>query len=168
MIDSDILDRYREGVRALLSAPKEEQIGTAIPEYQLIILEELLSSARHSIAVVCNEKKMFLWTEKVLKIIKDNSTANFDIKIVVANAGEESILLSLGNVARVLSKGVSGQDNFMTVVVVDGRNCMVVGPAPGDDMVLFVGGDTARTKLCTSFVDDAWSASAASSNTEAE
>lgn len=167
MIDSDILTRYREGVCALLKAPKEEQIGTAVPEYQLIILEELLSSARVSIAGMCNAKKMFLWTEKVCKIIKDKFDAGIGTKIVVANAGEESILLNLGDFATKMSRQVREQDNFMTVIVVDGKKCLVVGPELGDDMLLFVGEEADRTKLCISFVDDAWSVSDASANMEA-
>lgn len=167
MIDSDILTKYREGVCALLKASKEEQIGTAVPEYQLIILEELLSSARVSISGVCNVKKMFLWTEKVCNTIKDKFNAGVGTKIVVANAGEESILLSLGNFATKMSKQIREQDNFMTVIVVDGKKCLVVGPESGDDMVLFVGGEAGRTKLCISFVDDAWSMSDTSAKAEA-
>lgn len=156
MVDNEILNQYREGVRGLLQSGAKEEVRSSVPEFQSIILEEVLSFAQKEIVGVYNCAKVKLLTGNAKDILKEKKVANVHIKVICLPDEGCSITCDLAEIFKQLPSKMKFSDSLLTVVVVDGSVTLAIGGGVGDPLLLYPGGLEDFTQSALKFANDLW------------
>ena len=161
MVENDLLEHYRAGIRGFLLSQKDEEIRTTVPEFQSIILEEVLSFAKNEIIGVYNCDKRNLWTQGATKIVTDKiAEANGHIaaRLVYVPSGDGYIgaIENLKGIAMQVPNGVLRNEGFTTFIVVDGKITLAVGDKDDKPLLLFPSGLDGFTAQALTFASDLW------------
>ena len=162
MVDNNLLDHYRAGIRRILSSQADEEIRTIVPEFQSIILEEMLSFAKKEIVGVYNCAKGNLWTQKATEIVNEkiqNRLERVETRIVYVPSNNEYIgeIRNLKGGARFLPRrSVLRGENVTTLFVVDGKITLAVGDKDDKPLLLYPSGVVGFTAQILDFASDLW------------
>ena len=156
MVDNELLNQYRDGVRRLLQSGAKEEVRSSAPEFQSIILEEVLRFAKKEIVGVYNCAKVKLFTDKAKEILKEKKAIKVDIKVIcLPHEGCPSNCDSL-DVFKKLPLRMNFSDSQLTIVVVDESVTLAIGEDSGAPLLLYPGGVEAFTQQALKFVNELW------------
>lgn len=156
MVDNELLNQYRDGVRRLLQSGAKEEVRSSVPEFQSIIFEEVLAFAKKEIVGVYDCAKVKLLTDKTREILKEKITSKIDLKFIcLSHNGCHADCDSL-QIFKKLPPEMAFQDSRLTIIVVDGSITLAIGDCSGDPLLLYPGGLEGFTQQALKFVNELW------------
>lgn len=161
MVENNILEHYRAGIRGFLLSQDDEEIRTTVPEFQSIILEEALSCAKNEIIGVYNCAKRNLWTQDATKIVTEKisqASGHIVARLVYVPSGDGYIgaIGNLREAAIQVPNGVLQNEGLTTFIVVDGKITLAVGDKDDKPLLLFPRGLDGFTAQAVTFASNLW------------
>ena len=161
MVEDKLLANYRAGIRRILLSHDDEVIRTSVPEFQSIILEEMLSFATKEIVGVYNCAKGYLWTQKANEIVNSKTVGSpkrVEIRIVYVPSDDGYIgeIGKLRNETKAVPRGTLQGEGLTSFFVVDGKITLAVGDESDKPLLLYPGGADGFTEKILVFASDLW------------